>query len=71
MIKEGARSSDPDLGWNSDWKWEVKKEFRDDTHGLVYPVYLDHEEIGGVMAMLQFYYTCRMGALGPLGRLQT
>ena len=46
VIKEGARSSDPDLGWNSDWKWEVKKEFRDDTHGLVYPVYLDHEEIG-------------------------
>ena len=24
----------------------MKKEFRDDTHGLVYPVYLDHEEIG-------------------------
>jgi len=46
VIKEGARSSDPDLGWNSDWNWEVKKEFRDDTHGLVYPVYLDHEEIG-------------------------
>ena len=24
----------------------MKKEFRDDTHGLVYPVYLNHEEIG-------------------------
>ena len=46
MIKEGARSSDPDLNWNSDWNWEVKKEFRDETHGLVYPVYLEHEEFG-------------------------
>ena len=46
VIKEGARSSDPDINWNSDWNWEVKKEFRDDTHGLVYPVSLEHEEIG-------------------------
>ncbi len=46
VIKEGARSSDPDINWNSDWNWEVKKEFRDETHGLVYPVLLEHEEIG-------------------------
>ncbi|MCH1591710.1 MAG: hypothetical protein L7R66_01820 [Candidatus Thalassarchaeaceae archaeon] len=46
VIKEGARSSDPDLNWNSDWNWEVKKEFRDNTHGLVYPVFLEHEKIG-------------------------
>ena len=46
VIKEGTRSSDPDLNWNSEWNWEVKKEFRDDTHGLVYPVYLEHENIG-------------------------
>jgi len=46
VIKEGARSSDPDLNWNSDWNWEVKKEFRDNTHGLVYPVFLEHEDIG-------------------------
>ena len=46
VIKEGARSSDPDINWNSDWNWEVKSEFRDDTHGLVYPVLLEHEEIG-------------------------
>ena len=46
VIKEGARSSDPDLNWNSDWNWEVKKEFRDSTHGLVYPIFLEHEEIG-------------------------
>ena len=45
MIKEGASSEDPDLNWNSDWKWEVRKEFRDETHGLVYPVFLEHEEI--------------------------
>jgi len=45
VIKEGASSQDSDLNWNSDWKWEVKKEFRDETHGLVYPVFLEHEEI--------------------------
>lgn len=44
-IKEGARSSDPDLGWNNDWRWEVKKEISDETHGLVYPVEMEHVEI--------------------------
>ena len=46
VIKEGARSSDPDLNWNSDWNWEVKKEVSDSTHGLVYPVEMAHEDIG-------------------------
>jgi hypothetical protein len=45
VIKEGARSSDPDLNWNSDWKWEVRKEFRAESYGLVYPVFLEHQEI--------------------------
>ena len=45
VIKEGASSEDPDINWNKDWKWEVRKEFRDETHGLVYPVFLEHEEI--------------------------
>ncbi|RJU88054.1 MAG: hypothetical protein DWB89_00080 [Candidatus Poseidoniales archaeon] len=45
VIKEGARSSDPDINWDSEWSWEVKKEFRDDTHGLVYPVFLENEQI--------------------------
>ncbi len=45
-IKEGARSSDPEVNWKSDWKWEVKGEVNHETHGLVYPIEMEHEDIG-------------------------
>ena len=45
VIKEGARSTDPDLGWDSDWSWEVKQELSDPSHGLVYEVRMEHEDI--------------------------
>ena len=50
----GARSSDPDVNWNSDWNWEVKGEVRDDIHGLVYKVDMEHEEIGRCYGYAQF-----------------
>ncbi|MDP7003960.1 MAG: SAP domain-containing protein [Candidatus Thalassarchaeaceae archaeon] len=46
VIKEGARSTDPELGWDSDWSWEVKQELSDPSHGLVYEVRMEHEDIG-------------------------
>ena len=46
VIKEGARSTDPGLGWDSDWSWEVKQELSDPSHGLVYEVRMEHEDIG-------------------------
>lgn len=46
VIKEGARSSDPDIGWDSDWSWEVKKEKSDDTQGLYYEIQMEHDNIG-------------------------
>ena len=45
-IKEGARSSDPEINWKSDWSWTVKEEFSDSSYGLVYPIEMEHVEIG-------------------------
>ncbi|MAK40478.1 MAG: hypothetical protein CL993_01960 [Euryarchaeota archaeon] len=44
-LKEGTKSSDPELNWDSVWKWEVKKEFNHQEFGLVYPIELEHEDI--------------------------
>ncbi len=44
-LNEGTKSSDPELNWDSDWKWEVKKEVNHEEFGLVYPIELEHEEI--------------------------
>ena len=44
-LNEGTKSSDPELNWDSEWKWEVKKEFNHEEFGLVYPIELEHEEI--------------------------
>ncbi len=66
VIKEGARSSDPDINWNSDWIWEVKKEFRDETHGLVYPISLEHEEIGRCYGHATIQIYVQSGSAWPL-----
>ena len=42
---EGSTSFN-DPTWNSDWQWTVGKEYRDKTHGLVYPITMHHVEIG-------------------------
>ena len=44
-LKEGTKSSDPDLNWDSEWKWEVKKEVNHEEFGLVYPIEIEHEDI--------------------------
>jgi len=69
VIKEGARSSDPDINWNSDWNWEVKKEFRDDTHGLVYPVFLEHEEIGRCFGHATIQIYVQSGSAWPVKQM--
>ena len=69
VIKEGARSSDPDINWNSDWSWEVKKEFRDETHGLVYPVSLEHEEIGRCYGHATIQIYVQSGSAWPVKQM--
>ncbi len=69
VIKEGARSSDPDINWNSDWNWEVKKEFRDDIHGLVYPVSLEHEEIGKCYGHARIQIYVQSGSAWPVKQM--
>tara|TARA_B100000959_G_scaffold51439_1_gene53455 strand:- start:3877 stop:5967 length:2091 start_codon:yes stop_codon:yes gene_type:complete len=69
VIKEGARSSDPDINWNSDWNWEVKKEFRDDTHGLVYPVFLEQEEIGRCFGHATIQIYVKSGSAWPVKQM--
>ncbi len=66
VIKEGARSSDPDINWNSDWSWEVNKEFRDDIHGLVYPVFLEHEEIQKCFGHARIQIYVQSGSAWPV-----
>ena len=46
VIKEGARSSDPGVNWNSDWEWEVKEEVSHSIHGLAYSIEMEHEDVG-------------------------
>ena len=66
VIKEGARSSDPDLNWNSDWNWEVKGEVRDDIHGLVYKVDMEHEDIGRCYGHAQISLMIKKGSPWPV-----
>ena len=68
VIKEGARSSDPDLNWNSDWKWEVKNEIRDDSHGLVYKVEMEHEDIGRCYGHARITLLVKEGSPWPVNQ---
>ena len=68
VIKEGARSSDPDLNWNSDWNWEVKGEVRDDIHGLVYKVDMEHEDIGRCYGHAQISLMIKKGTPWPVNQ---
>ncbi len=45
VLVAGATSSDIS-NWNSEWSWEVKPEISHETHGLVYPIEMHHEDIG-------------------------
>jgi len=45
VLVAGASSSDIS-NWNSEWTWEVKPEISHETHGLVYPIEMQHEDIG-------------------------
>jgi hypothetical protein len=45
VLEAGASSSDIS-NWNSEWTWEVKPEISHETHGLVYPIEMQHEDIG-------------------------
>ena len=68
VIKEGARSSDPDLNWNSDWKWEVKNEIRDDAHGLVYIVEMEQEDIGRCYGHARISLLVKEGSPWPVSQ---
>ena len=65
-IKDGARSTDPELNWNSDWKWQVKKEVRDPDHGLVFPVELEHEDIGRCYGHARLSLLLKQGSPWPV-----
>ncbi|MDP6220200.1 MAG: SAP domain-containing protein [Candidatus Thalassarchaeaceae archaeon] len=45
VLVAGASSSDIS-NWNSEWTWEVKPEISHETHGLVYPIEMQQEDIG-------------------------
>jgi len=45
VLVAGASSS-AISNWNSEWIWEVKPEISHETHGLVYPIEMHHEDIG-------------------------
>ena len=68
VIKDGARSSDPDLNWNSDWNWEVKHELRDDSHGLVYKVEMEHEDIGRCYGHARITLLIKEGSPWPVSQ---
>ena len=46
IISRGASSTDSDIEWNSDWRWSVGNEYSHPSHGLVYPIEMEHEDIG-------------------------
>jgi len=46
VISKGASSADSDIEWSSDWSWLVGKEYSHSSHGLVYPIEMEHEDIG-------------------------
>ena len=68
VIKDGASSSDPDLNWNSDWEWEVKGELRDDLHGLVYKVEMQHEDFGRCYGHAQVTLLVKKGSPWPVNQ---
>ena len=45
VISNDASSTDSDIEWNSDWSWDVGKEYSHSSHGLVYPIEMKHKEI--------------------------